>query len=150
MYRIRLKSNARMVIFAILVMLFFVNSTKAQSTSSSLWTYHTQVSGVKVFYKISKCAVNTSSDPIQIASNQSSTLELKFENLDASSKAISWNSVLSANNTSTQSTVLLSLNTKEIDCEFSPLFSLKMSANATDPVSVKEALNYLNLTIVTN
>ena len=103
-----------------------------------------------IFYKISKCAVNNSSDPIQIASNQSSTLELKFENLDVSSKSISWNSILSANNTATQSTVLLSLNTKEIDCEFSPLFSLKMSANATDPISVKEALNYLNLTIVTN
>jgi hypothetical protein len=140
-----------MVLFAMLAMLFVSNSTQAQTSNLNEWTLHSVQSGVKVYYKIAKCSTTNLQDPQQILNdNNNSTLLLKFENLDADSKNISWSTVLKATNSNTFSSTLLAFNTKEIDCENSPSLSLKMNSSSIDPVSIIEALTYLNLTVVSN
>ncbi len=151
MYRIRFSSNATMVLFSIIAMLFITNNTQAQTSNSNEWTLHTVQSGVRVYYKIAKCTATNSQDPQQILNdNNNSTLVLKFENLEAVSKNISWSTELNATNTNTFSSALLASDTKEIDCENSPSLSLKMTSSSVDPVSIVEALTYLNLTVVSN
>lgn len=150
MYRIRLKSNAKASIFVVLAMLLFMGSTKAQDNSEK-WTLLSEQTGVKVYYKISKCVDASLTDPAQmINASKKSTVFLKFENLDAASKSIEWKSQLNSESTTKLSTTLLSLSTSETTCENSSSFELKSNTNASNPGSISEALSLLNITIASN
>jgi hypothetical protein len=151
MNRIRFKSKAMLAFFAFMAMLLYFNTAHSQTNSSSNWTFHSEQTGVKVYYKIVTCTSTLTTDPLGIVNGTTENVLLKFENQDASTKQISWNKNLSEGNaTEVSSTSLFGFSTTETSCGDSPLIKLKATANSTGSTSVKEALMNLTLTISTN
>jgi hypothetical protein len=151
MNRIRFKSKAMLAFFAFMAMLLFFNTAKSQTNSSTNWTYYSEQSGVKVYYKIVKCSTALTTDPLGLVNSTTENVVLKFENQDASTKQISWNKNLSnSNSTEISNTSLIGFSTSETSCGDSPLIKLKETTNSIGNTSVKEALMNLNLTISTN
>ncbi len=116
------------------------------------WVLLKNVSGIKVYYKISKCeSQNNLIDPIKMAENHLNSHEtfgLKFVNENSTSKSISFSKSATTNDTDEMRTISISSGTTIIDsCESSAKLILTRKTGDKYPTSVSEYLQKFKLTV---
>ncbi len=148
-----LSSKTLVAFMAMMVVLLFAIGVKAQTPASS-WTLHSNINGVNVYYKLGKCTIdpalfnNPTANPSALL-NPDVVLLLKFENTTSNDKQISWNDELVANSSATVHQLSLAgMNMHEVICEDAPAF--KLSSPNGNNLSAKDAMQFLNITVLTN
>ena len=116
------------------------------------WVLLKEVSGIKVYYKISKCeSQNDVSDPLKMTEDLPDTHEtfnLKFVNENATSRSISFSKTTTTDGSDEIQTISISSGTTIIDsCESTAKLILTRKVGDKYPSSVSGFLQNFKLTI---
>jgi hypothetical protein len=116
------------------------------------WVLLKEVSGIKVYYKISKCeSQNDVSDPLKMVEahlNSHETFGLKFVNENATSTSISFSKITTTDGTDEMQTISISSGITIIDsCESTAKLILTRKADDKYPTSITAYLQEFKLTI---
>lgn len=123
---------------------------RAQSLPEN-WTFHSETSGIKVYYSIAECVGEPSpenmTDPT-VVPVPNSVLLLKIENTNSKSASVSWNKELIANaDVKKETAVVDATSTVKVDCSKAPSIVLSEKEDDGKPVSVAEAVKLLGINV---
>ena len=115
------------------------------------WTLLKEVSGITVYYKISKCESQTNIvDPLNFdpsTLDNHETFALKFVNNNATSKSINFSKVTTTDGSDEMQTITINIGTTIIEsCEATAKLILTQNSSDTYPVSVTAFLDEFKLT----
>lgn len=115
------------------------------------WTLLKEVSGIKVYYKISKCeSTSNLTDPLKMTEahlNSHETFGLKFVNENSTSTSVSFSKVTTTDGTDEMQTISISSGTTIIDsCESTAKLILTRKDGDKYPTSITKYLQEFKLT----